>query len=68
MWLCFKLLFALDNKYLYRIGSCGVKSIFIIAEEILRKTGFEYLLTYKFSRNHLEMFFFLFEHSATVWK
>jgi len=34
-----------------------VKSIFSIADELFSTTEYKYMLTYKFSQDHLEMFF-----------
>ncbi|XP_050065652.1 uncharacterized protein LOC126554634 [Aphis gossypii] len=55
----------IEGKFLYLIPrktfilgfAVAVKSIFSIADELFYTTEYKYILTYKFSQDHLEMFF-----------
>jgi hypothetical protein len=40
----------------------AVKSIFSIAHELSETSKYKYLLTYKFSRDHIELFFSKIRH------
>lgn len=35
----------------------AVKAIFSLTDDIFQSTQYKYILTYKFSQDHLEMFF-----------
>jgi len=44
--------------YIYPLGlATAVKSIFSMADEFFSTTDYKYMLTYKFSQDHLEIFF-----------
>lgn len=59
MWPIFITFLNSDNCLIYLFSgfAVAVKSIFSIAQELSITSHYKYLLTYKFSQDHIEIFF-----------